>query len=119
MENLISYLTDKLGLYASAGTERRYRPEKMQSEQFKNYECRYILIDKVTVLLATPPANMGISGKRLTSDFRKICRYYNGVVLMWLPSVDFALRKTLVANRVNFVVTDSQLYLPSLYIFPS
>lgn len=117
MENLISYLTDKLGLDAKADTEHRYRPEIMQSERFKRYDCRYILIDGVDVLLLSPPSNMEISGKKITSDFRKICRYYVGVVLLWLPSADFALRKTLVSNRVNFFVTGSQLYLPSLYIF--
>lgn len=117
MEKLISYLTDKLGLDAVIDNEHRYRPEIMLSERFKKYECRYISIDGVVVLLVSPPSNMEISGKKLTSDFRKICRYYNGVIVVWLPSVDFALRKTLVANRVNFVVTDSQLYRPSMYVF--
>ena len=35
---------------------------------------------------------------------------------MWLPKVDFALRKTLVANQVNFVVVGTQLHIPSMFI---
>lgn len=117
MENLISYLTDKLGLDAQEDSVHRYRPKIMQSERFKRYDCHYILIQGIVVMLVSPHSKMEITGKKLVSDFRKICRYYNGVVLIWLPSVDFALRKTLVSNRVNFVVPGSQLYLPSLYIF--
>ncbi|MCM1222472.1 MAG: hypothetical protein NC548_49190 [Lachnospiraceae bacterium] len=116
MEKLISYLTDKLGLKAEALDRPYDRPEVLKSERFKRYESSYISIDGERVLLIKPPSNAELGGKKLTSDYRKVCRFYNGVVLMWLPSVDYALRKTLVSNRVNFIVVGSQLYLPSLYI---
>lgn len=116
MENLISYLTDKLGFKAEALDRPYDRPEVLKAERFKHYESSYISIDGERVLLIKPPTKIELGGKKLTSDYRKICRFYNGIVLMWLSSVDYALRKTLVANRVNFIVVGSQLYLPSLYI---
>ena len=100
MTELIAYISDTLGFSV--------KPVK--------YKVESLFINGEQVMLVSPPANKEVTGKGLVSDFKKICRFHNDIVIMWLPKVDFALRKTLVANQVNFVVVGTQLHIPSMFI---
>ena len=115
MTELIAYISDNLGFDAKP-VNHTFRPEIMNSERFRKYKVESLFINGEQVMLVSPPANKEVTGKGLVSDFKKICRFYNDIVIMWLPKVDFALRKTLVANKVNFVVVGTQLHIPSMFI---
>lgn len=115
MTELIAYISDTLG-FSVKPVNHTFRPEIMNSERFRKYKVESLFINGEQVMLVSPPANKEVTGKGLVSDFKKICRFYNDIVIMWLPKVDFALRKTLVANKVNFVVVGTQLHIPSMFI---
>lgn len=115
MTELITYISDTLG-FSVKPVNHTFRPEIMNTERFRKYKVESLLINGEQTLLVSTPANKEVTGKRWVSDFKKICRFHNDIVIMWLSKVDFALRKTLVANQVNFVVVGTQLHIPSMFI---
>lgn len=114
MTELIAYLSDNLGFNVKLATHN-LRPNIMNSERFRKYKLDNLLINGEQVMLVSLPANKEVTGRGLVSDFKKICRYHNDIVIIWLPKIDYALRKTLVDNQVNFVVVGTQLHIPSMF----
>lgn len=119
MNEVLEYIENSLGLSATITDIPKNTLKKLPMFLSYSYNYKLIEIEGVSFLLVEEKEKNSsvIRTARQLNKFVKIFREQLGLSPIFvLFSLSPQMRRNLIANRINFVVPDSQLYLPEMLI---
>lgn len=81
------------------------------------FNFRLIEIEEEEFLLLTPSVEIDLSTSRIVKFADQISKQAGKPTLIQFESMDSVRRRTLISHKMNFVVCDKQIYIPSLRMY--
>ncbi|MCQ2207316.1 MAG: hypothetical protein MJZ02_03745 [Paludibacteraceae bacterium] len=91
-----------------------FKPYGMTSGNMMTFTFSLLLIEGREFLMLLPKDDLGLTGGVYAKKVTDIEKLTGKTVVLVLDSITSETRRALIAKRVNFIVPDKQLYLPSL-----